>query len=81
MAILMGINQNKQVRHMEILLIKKQIKAVAKTYSDTYLPLTNKEENELLKKIETRISESNQPDVRDIVQDIVYSFFTGQDDE
>ncbi|MFC0558181.1 YqzH family protein [Halalkalibacter alkalisediminis] len=68
---------------MDTLLIKKHIKAVAKTYTDHdfSLPLTELEEKELTRKIVKKMNETNQTDVRDIVQDVVYAFFTGQDEE
>lgn len=68
---------------MDISLIKKHINAVLKTYTDQdfSLPLTKKEEMELTQKIIKRLEQSNQMDVRDVVQDVVYSFFTGQDED
>ncbi|WP_227935055.1 YqzH family protein [Alkalihalobacillus deserti] len=68
---------------MDTNLISKQIKAVAKTYTDQEfcLPLTETEEHELVQRILKRITEHKQMDLRDIIHDTVYSFFTGQDDE
>lgn len=63
-------------------LIKKQIKAVAKTYTDQdfSLPLTEIEEHELTQKISKLLLEEKHLNLREIVHDIVYSFFTGQDE-
>jgi vacuolar-type H+-ATPase subunit E/Vma4 len=68
---------------MDSTLIKKHIKAVAKTYTEQEmgLPLTEKEEEQLTQKIIKILKIEDRSNVREVVHDVVYTFFTGQEDE
>ncbi|ARK29464.1 YqzH family protein [Halalkalibacter krulwichiae] len=68
---------------MDITLIKKQIHSVTKSYTeqDIGLPLSQEEEEDLTKKILSKIMNDNKEPIRDVIHDVVYSFFAGQDDE
>jgi hypothetical protein len=59
------------------------MKNVSKTYTDQPLglPLTKKEEQELLDKIIRKISERGADQFQDIIHDVMYAFFTNQEDE
>ena len=68
---------------MEKRFLQKQIRAVAKTYTEMEmgLPLSEKEEQQLLTRIQKKLEYEKTANVRDIVHDVVYSFFTGQEEE
>ncbi len=68
---------------MERKFLQKQISAVAKTYTEMEmgLPLSEQEEEHLLDRIQQMLSDGETGDVRDIVHDVVYTFFTGQNED
>lgn len=68
---------------MNSIFLQKQIRQVAKTYTeqDIGLPLTEKEEQRLIFKIKTQLQTSSSDHLREIVHDVVYSYFTNQDDD
>ncbi|MFC0473397.1 YqzH family protein [Halalkalibacter kiskunsagensis] len=63
--------------------IKVHMQNVIHTYTDQHfgLPLTEKEEQELLNKIILKIDESGIEQFQDVIHDVIYTFFTDQEDE
>ncbi|MCL7747115.1 YqzH family protein [Halalkalibacter alkaliphilus] len=62
--------------------IKKQMDHVIKTYTEQSfsLPLTKDEENQLLQKIVDQVQQQGFENLQDILHDIIYPFFTNQDE-
>ncbi|WP_332691241.1 YqzH family protein [Halalkalibacter lacteus] len=68
---------------METTFILKQMQNVIKTYTDQQLglPLTKAEEQKLLDNIIPKVDERGLDHFRDIVHDVIYTFFTDQEDD
>lgn len=68
---------------MERKFLQKQIRSVAKTYTEMEmgLPLSEQEEEHLLARIQKKLADGETGEVREIVHDVVYTFFTGQEED
>jgi len=62
--------------------LKKQIRAVARTYtnSEIDLPFTEEEEVQLLHRIQQKLEAEPAAELREVVHDVVYRFFADQEE-
>ncbi|MCM3714877.1 YqzH family protein [Halalkalibacter oceani] len=61
---------------------KKQIQAVARTYtnSEMDLPLTEEEEAQLLHGMQQKLEAEPEMELHEVVHDVVYRFFADQEE-
>lgn len=66
--------------NMESTFLKKQIQAVARTYTNSEIDLPFTEEAQLLHRIEQKLEAEPAMELREVVHDVVYRFFADQDE-